>query len=127
MCDFQNLGRISRLLNRDALLNSKRKSISNRVKELTKAARAPPHKINPDLTKEFANRYQVLALLGKGRYAEVNLAIDRDTGQRVAVKTYKKKELKEEFRFENLRREQAILTLISHPKIMKLLDVYEDS
>ena len=66
-------------------------------------------------------------ILGKGSYSEVRLGRCKQSCSKVAIKINSKSELANSSRKRNLVSEIKILKSVSHPKIVKLLDVAEDS
>lgn len=68
-------------------------------------------------------------LLGSGTFAQVRLGIDRQTGDKFAVKLIDKKRFSRNHgsdRCEALKDEVEILRHISHPNIIKLYDFFEN-
>ena len=61
--------------------------------------------------------------IGHGQYGVVRECIDRNTGERLAIKSICKSRVG---RVEVLRREVLLLREVSHPNIISLVDVYED-
>lgn len=74
--------------------------------------------------KKDMEEYILGKVIGKGAYASVRLAISKETGQKVAVKTYEKTRLCEESRRKNVRRETEILARAKHPSIIKIFDFF---
>ncbi|KNC49508.1 CAMK/CAMKL/MARK protein kinase [Thecamonas trahens ATCC 50062] len=66
--------------------------------------------------------YTLLKTIGKGQYGKVKLAIDKNSGRKVAVKIFTKKELtsKEKIMFE---RELRIHEMMDHPHICKVYEI----
>lgn len=62
--------------------------------------------------------------IGKGSYASVRLALSKESGKKVAIKTYEKARLGEETRRKNIRRETEILMRANHPNIIKIHDFF---
>lgn len=78
-----------------------------------------------DSHSEFDMKYEMKeAVLGTGCCGEVREAICRQTGEEVAVKTFRKQHMGEDLR-SNLRAEHEILASLKHPVIVKLAGVYE--
>lgn len=76
----------------------------------------------------FAGQYILGKTLGHGAYGKVTLGTDRRTGEQVAVKIISKGDLqrsKEDWK--KIGREIAVLRLINHPHITRLLDVIQSS
>lgn len=73
----------------------------------------------------FKRRYKVEpGELGKGAFSVVRLGVNRETGEKVAIKIIDKRNVSENFQ-KNLSREILILTKVSHPNIVCLLDLYD--
>jgi serine/threonine protein kinase len=71
------------------------------------------------------NRFQLGEVIGKGSYAYVRLARDRESGASVAIKTYDRARLNDNQKKDNVRREISILQKCSHDNIIKLVAVVE--
>src|SRR3989338_4122007 len=64
--------------------------------------------------------------LGEGTSGLVRMAFHRQNGQKVAIKIISKTTLKAEPTFsKKTAREIALMKLLDHPNILKLIDVYE--
>ena len=63
--------------------------------------------------------------MGEGKYGVVNQARHKQTGQEVAVKIVKKKDLSLND-LELLKREIEVLKVCQHPTIYKMYDVFEN-
>ena len=64
------------------------------------------------------DRYEVLGELGRGCFGKVRLALDRLSGEKVAIKT-----VLQDPQFKN--RELSIMRELSHPHVVDLLNFYE--
>ncbi|KAL4500674.1 hypothetical protein ABPG72_003098 [Tetrahymena utriculariae] len=69
--------------------------------------------------------FEMGAKIGTGSYAVVNLAIDKRSNQKVAIKVYEKEKLQDPHKMKNVKREVQILTHISHFNIIKLYYVID--
>lgn len=69
--------------------------------------------------------YKKGAMIGKGSFATVFEFEKRDTGERVAVKTIRKKQLTNEKEMDKLQNEIEIMKKIRHESIVNFIDVYE--
>lgn len=69
--------------------------------------------------------YEVGARLGKGSYATVHEAIDVNTNNRVAIKTYEKAKMNNKTRKTIIEREIQVLNSVDHPKMIKLHKVIQ--
>ena len=63
--------------------------------------------------------------LGKGSFASVERSNHVIIKKEVALKVMKKKEITDEYVAKNYRREAEILANLSHPNIVKLIEVLE--
>lgn len=80
-----------------------------------------------DRPGEVYERYQMLATLGKGTFAEVKKAVDVETGDMRAIKQIVKHRFQHDAKTLNLfQREINICTELTHENICRLLDWYED-
>ena len=76
-----------------------------------------------DMSRDF----RVVREIGRGSFAEVSLAEDREEGRSVAVKSVHKSVLSEvPENLQNHIQEIKALRKLEHPRIIKLLRVYED-
>jgi len=68
-------------------------------------------------------------VLGRGAFAAARVAVQRSTGQRVAIKSIRKSRLEGlSPEWANARREVEVMyTLTGHPNIPNLLDTFEDN
>ena len=77
----------------------------------------------------YANLFDYYTLsdtLGQGQFGLVKLAQHKKTGQQVAIKTVKKKDMKSIEVYQQ-RREIEVLKMCQHPNIIKLIDLFENS
>jgi serine/threonine protein kinase len=66
-------------------------------------------------------------LLGQGAYAQVKLAQNKTTKQRVAIKIYPKYKLNDSSKKRAVEREIMCMKQLRHPSICKLFDNFESS
>ncbi|KAI1287778.1 NUAK family SNF1-like kinase 1 [Halotydeus destructor] len=71
-------------------------------------------------------RFQVIKKLGQGTYGKVQLAVNKETGQEVAIKTIKKSKIESEQDLVRIRREIQIMSSIQHPHIIHIFEVFEN-
>ncbi|EAR88023.2 Serine/Threonine kinase domain protein (macronuclear) [Tetrahymena thermophila SB210] len=64
--------------------------------------------------------------LGKGAYATVKLAVDKNSGETYALKIYQKFTLTDPNKMRNVKREISILKRLSHPNIIKMPYAFQD-
>lgn len=75
--------------------------------------------------QHFNDFYEVAKDIDQGRFGNVKLGVHKDTGEKVAIKVIKKKELTER-EMELVRTELDIMKLFRHPNIVRLLDHFEN-
>jgi serine/threonine protein kinase len=80
----------------------------------------------PSRQHKLKQRFTVIRKLGKGTYGKVQLAINKETGQEVAIKTIKKTKIDNEQDLERVRREIQIMSSIEHPHIIHIYEVFEN-
>lgn len=73
----------------------------------------------------FEQFYHMQHKIGMGKFSEVYTAVEKDSGEVVAVKVIDKRMLNELER-ELMRSELAILKLISHPHVVRLVDIFDE-
>ncbi len=76
-----------------------------------------------NIGKKLDGRYELLELIGAGGMADVYKAIDIVDGSEVAVKILKKEFSENEEFLRRFRNESKAIALLSHPNIVKILDV----
>jgi len=81
--------------------------------------------VSEDKTSRFKDKYKIGENLGKGAYSVVKVAINKETGEEVAVKCINRKILSDEDE-KYLREEVAILKICDHPNIVKFYDFFEE-
>ncbi|KAI9759441.1 MAG: hypothetical protein M4579_002355 [Chaenotheca gracillima] len=75
----------------------------------------------------FHQQYTLLQKLGKGHFATVNLCIEKNTGQRFAVKIFQKRPgTDERSKTDGLQQEIAVLMGVSHPNMLCLKDIFDE-
>lgn len=84
-----------------------------------------PRKTEEDHLKESLKGYTIHKVLGKGAYATVRLAVQQDSGKKVAIKTYERYQLIDPTKKSNLLREIEILKTLNHPNIVKLRETID--
>ncbi|XP_075590028.1 uncharacterized protein LOC124491459 isoform X2 [Dermatophagoides farinae] len=77
-------------------------------------------------THRLKQRFQVVKKLGQGTYGKVQLAINNETGQEVAIKTIKKSKVSNQQDLVRIRREIQIMSSINHPNIIHIFEVFEN-
>jgi len=75
-------------------------------------------------TRNFHKVYMLGRDLGTGAFSVVKLGVDKHTGHKVAVKIVNRKKLSEED-LQSLAMEIKILDSLSHPHIIKLIEVFD--
>ena len=71
------------------------------------------------------NNFKYERVLGQGSYAVVKLAFDKTENAYVAAKIYEKTLLTDPNRMRSVRREIAILQMMDHPNVIRLLDSFD--
>lgn len=69
-------------------------------------------------------KYEVKEELGRGAFSLVKLAVNRQTGQKFAVKIIEKKNVEGAYQ-KNLQNETEILQRVNHPGIVKLVELFD--
>lgn len=64
--------------------------------------------------------------MGQGTYGKVQLGINKETGQEVAIKTIKKSKIESEADLIRIRREIQIMSSVQHPNIIHIYEVFEN-
>lgn len=82
--------------------------------------------LKSDKKHRLKQRFDVQRKLGQGTYGKVQLAVNRETGQEVAVKTIKKIKIENEQDLIRIRREIQIMSSIQHPHIIHIYEVFEN-
>eukprot|EP00004_Rigifila_ramosa_P012333 TRINITY_DN2665_c0_g1_i1.p1 TRINITY_DN2665_c0_g1~~TRINITY_DN2665_c0_g1_i1.p1 ORF type:complete len:437 (-),score=79.93 TRINITY_DN2665_c0_g1_i1:5-1132(-) len=78
-----------------------------------------------DAGRIIGGHYKVVKVIGEGAFGKVRLAVDTNTGEEVAVKTYHLAKL-QPVELERIRREVAALRVVSHPNVIKLAEAIEE-
>lgn len=68
--------------------------------------------------------YKIGELLGEGAFAQVKLGVDRETGEKCAIKIIKKKDYAGK-EMDFIVREMNIMKSVSHPNIVNTLDMFD--
>ncbi|XP_030076733.1 NUAK family SNF1-like kinase 2 [Microcaecilia unicolor] len=72
------------------------------------------------------HRYEFLETLGKGTYGKVKKARER-SGRLVAIKSIRKDRIKDDEDLVHIRREIEVMSSLSHPHIITIYEVFENS
>ncbi|CAG0923027.1 unnamed protein product, partial [Notodromas monacha] len=75
---------------------------------------------------KLKHRFEIVRKLGQGTYGKVQLAVNRETGQEVAIKTIKKAKIETEQDLVRIRREIQIMSSVQHPSIIHIYEVFEN-
>lgn len=70
----------------------------------------------------FSCRFDIIKKLGQGTYGKVQLGINKETGQEVAIKTIKKCKIETEADLVRIRREIQIMSSVQHPNIIHIYE-----
>ncbi|KAL6432857.1 hypothetical protein ACFW04_006307 [Cataglyphis niger] len=88
--------------------------------ETTGSVRLHNHK------RKLKQRFDIIKKLGQGTYGKVQLGINKETGQEVAIKTIKKCKIETEADLIRIRREIQIMSSVQHPNIIHIYEVFEN-
>ncbi|XP_017479162.1 PREDICTED: NUAK family SNF1-like kinase 1, partial [Rhagoletis zephyria] len=72
--------------------------------------------------KKLRQRFDIIKKLGQGTYGKVQLGINKETGQEVAIKTIKKCKIEAEADLVRIRREVQIMSSVQHPNIIHIYE-----
>ena len=73
-------------------------------------------------TEDYSNHYEFHSVLGEGAFCTVYQAVDKETGEQIAVKVIKRKTLHKEG-VELLKQEANLLQSMDHKNIVKFKHV----
>ncbi|XP_026474809.1 uncharacterized protein LOC113378489 isoform X2 [Ctenocephalides felis] len=76
--------------------------------------------------KKLRQRFDIIKKLGQGTYGKVQLGINKETGQEVAIKTIKKCKIESSADLIRIRREVQIMSSVRHPNIIHIYEVFEN-
>ncbi|KAL3267878.1 hypothetical protein HHI36_007019 [Cryptolaemus montrouzieri] len=76
--------------------------------------------------KKLKQRFDLIKKLGQGTFGKVQLGINKETGQEVAIKTIKKSKIESEADLVRIRREIQIMSSVQHPNIIHIYEVFEN-
>ncbi|KAL0277849.1 UNVERIFIED_CONTAM: hypothetical protein PYX00_004985 [Menopon gallinae] len=76
--------------------------------------------------KKLRQRFDIIKKLGQGTYGKVQLGINKETGQEVAIKAIKKCKIETEADLVRIRREIQIMSSVRHPNIIHIYEVFEN-
>ncbi|XP_054276428.1 NUAK family SNF1-like kinase 1 isoform X2 [Macrosteles quadrilineatus] len=76
--------------------------------------------------RKLKQRFDLVKKLGQGTYGKVQLGINKETGQEVAIKTIKKCKIETEADLIRIRREIQIMSSVQHPNIIHIYEVFEN-
>lgn len=68
------------------------------------------------------SRFDLIKKLGQGTYGKVQLGINKETSQDVAIKTIKKCKIETEADLVRIRREVQIMSSVQHPNIIHIYE-----
>ncbi|KAJ8944883.1 hypothetical protein NQ318_020939 [Aromia moschata] len=71
----------------------------------------------------YSKTFDIIKKLGQGTFGKVQLGINKETGQEVAIKTIKKSKIESDADLIRIRREIQIMSSVQHPNI---IHIYED-
>lgn len=70
----------------------------------------------------YIYRFDIIKKLGQGTFGKVQLGINKETGQEVAIKTIKKSKIESEADLVRIRREIQIMSSVQHPNIIHIYE-----
>uniref|UniRef100_A0AAR5Q4S2 Protein kinase domain-containing protein n=1 Tax=Dendroctonus ponderosae TaxID=77166 RepID=A0AAR5Q4S2_DENPD len=76
--------------------------------------------------KKLRQRFDIIKKLGQGTFGKVQLGINKETGQEVAIKTIKKSKIESDADLIRIRREIQIMSSVQHPNIIHIYEVFEN-
>ncbi|XP_060529712.1 uncharacterized protein LOC132704063 isoform X2 [Cylas formicarius] len=76
--------------------------------------------------KKLRQRFDIIKKLGQGTFGKVQLGINKETGQEVAIKTIKKSKIESDADLVRIRREIQIMSSVQHPNIIHIYEVFEN-
>ncbi|CAH0555404.1 unnamed protein product [Brassicogethes aeneus] len=76
--------------------------------------------------KKLRQRFTIIKKLGQGTFGKVQLGINKETGQEVAIKTIKKSKIETEADLVRIQREIQIMSSVQHPNIIHIYEVFEN-
>jgi serine/threonine protein kinase len=74
------------------------------------------------ISSSTSPRFDIIKKLGQGTYGKVQLGINKETGQEVAIKTIKKSKIETEADLIRIRREVQIMSSVQHPNIIHIYE-----
>jgi calcium/calmodulin-dependent protein kinase I len=74
---------------------------------------------------DISDKYEIGEELGKGAFSIVKIGINKETGEKFAIKIINKKDAKADQDGQRLKTEIEILKKVKHPNIVCLKDIYE--
>lgn len=81
------------------------------------------HYFNGDYIRiNCKSRFDIIKKLGQGTYGKVQLGINKETSQEVAIKTIKKCKIETEADLVRIRREVQIMSSVQHPNIIHIYE-----
>ncbi|CAK7225257.1 serine/threonine protein kinase [Sporothrix curviconia] len=79
------------------------------------------------ITSGFHQQYTLQNRLGKGHFAEVYLCVEKETGQRYAVKVFTKTPgVEDRSKTDGLQQEIGVLMSVNHPSVLCLKDTFSE-
>ena len=74
----------------------------------------------------LTNRFEIIETLGRGDFATVYRALDRELGREVAIKQIHQQYLQDPKQLERYWQEAQLLASLEHPHIMTIYDIVRD-
>ncbi|XP_065572348.1 uncharacterized protein LOC136034829 isoform X2 [Artemia franciscana] len=76
--------------------------------------------------RKLRQRFDLIKKLGQGTYGKVQLGVNKETGQQVAIKTIKKAKIETDADLIRIKREIQIMSSVQHPYIIHIYEVFEN-
>ena len=101
--------------------NKQEKSNQN---EPQKKAEEAPKGIASASKGDIFDKYTFKEELGRGAFSIVKLAVEKNTGEKVAIKVIDKNKMSDQYK-KNLQMETDILKKVDHTNIIKMIEIFE--
>ena len=72
------------------------------------------------------SKYKIKRILGRGTFSTVKLAIDNETGEKIAIKMLEKNKIRTKRDFKRIEREISMVKIVNHLNIAQIYEVKED-
>ena len=79
-----------------------------------------------EFKNQMLSNYKIKKILGKGTFSTVKLAVNKETGEEIAIKILEKNKIKNKRDINRIEREISMVKIINHPNIAEVFDIIED-